>query len=147
MTLDEVIDGRWSHEPQSRAVTHSILPDGCVDVMLEQRAGQPWRASIFGATARRSDATIEAGVRAMGIRFRPWVGGQLFGLKGGALMDRVTPIEVPCTGLEDLARFFVERLKLSNEQRLVREAYSSIGSHFSPLISWNTTRGLLTASS
>lgn len=48
----------------------TVLPDGCVDVVLEV-SGSSWRAWAFGSTTRHTEVACLPGARYLGVRFRP----------------------------------------------------------------------------
>ncbi|MEW6703765.1 MAG: DUF6597 domain-containing transcriptional factor [Pseudomonadota bacterium] len=47
-----------------------VVPDGCVDVVLQVHAGR-WQAQAYGSTTRATTLPIRPGSHYLGIRFRP----------------------------------------------------------------------------
>jgi AraC-like DNA-binding protein len=56
--------------PRSTARVHTVLPDGCVDVVLEVTGGR-CEAWAFGSTTRPVEVACIPGASYFGIRFRP----------------------------------------------------------------------------
>lgn len=73
--LAPYVDRFWSREqpPGSRVVPAHILPDGCIDLIVDVTSG--WTPMVVGAMTRASQFVPTSGTRMVGIRFRP--GGAL----------------------------------------------------------------------
>jgi AraC-like DNA-binding protein len=131
----EVIDAIWLQPASALPVPHAVLPDGCVDVILET-AGEG--ALIFGPTTARVDVLLDPGVTYAGVRLQPWIGAPLLGRHGEELVDRVEPWphDVPRLGatldealaaITSVATHLVDRMRWSPAQRLVRDAHTALG--------------------
>ena len=69
---------------RSRTTGGRVLPDGCVDIV--------WDGSelvVAGPATRPSEAAVEPGIDAFGVRFRVGAAGAVLGMPAAQLRDRV----------------------------------------------------------
>jgi AraC-like DNA-binding protein len=83
----------WTHggaAPGSGA--HHVLPDGCVDVMVEVRPDGAAVAEVVGTMTRALLAPEAAGTRFVAARLRPGAARRLLGVPACELTDRAAPL-------------------------------------------------------
>lgn len=125
--------------------THLVLPDGCIDIVLEV-TGARWRAWGCGSTTRPTLLSCEPGRHYLGIRFRPGMARHFVRARADELTDRQEdaqalldlPLEpiaerIGEAGLFDeidrrlLARLAVESTAATPADRLVRAIEATHG--------------------
>lgn len=87
--LAPFVECLWSVETGDCAVSHQVLPDGCLDILFWAEAG----LRAVGTMTTRYVAQLPAGARVTGIRFRPGMAGRFLRVAPRDLTDRVTPLE------------------------------------------------------
>jgi AraC-like DNA-binding protein len=75
--------------PRGESVPHRVLPDGCVDLVLDltspESGGMP--ALVVGAMRRPRVVALGGATRLLGVRFAPGAASPLLRLPAGALRD------------------------------------------------------------
>lgn len=84
----------------NRDPAHRVLPDGCIDLVIE-RSGGDWCAWGYGSTTRPALVACTAGRHYLGIRFRPGQARHFIAAAASELTDRREPAAA-------LARFALE---------------------------------------
>src|SRR5687768_5115638 len=100
--LGPYVDRLWAREHafgQSVVPMH-ILPDGCIDLIVDVTAG--WKPVMVGAMTRTMQFLPTPGTRMVGIRFRP--GGALPFLKVAAHEITDAAVDVDVVGMRWLAQ-------------------------------------------
>jgi AraC-like DNA-binding protein len=77
---------------------YQVLPDGCIDLVVQPAAGGGLRVEVVGAMSRHLQVALPAARRVLGLRFRPGMAHRFLPLPAGELTDRVVPIEDLSTG-------------------------------------------------
>ena len=72
------------------AVRHAVLPDGCVDVVIECLEGDA-RCWAFGTTTQRRQLEVRPGAHYLGVRFRAGQGRHVLSVAAGELTDTRLP--------------------------------------------------------
>jgi Helix-turn-helix domain len=72
---------------RSRTTGGRVLPDGCVDIVWDGT-----ELVVAGPATRPSDAVVEPGLDAFGVRFRVGAAGAGLGVAAAELRDRVVPV-------------------------------------------------------
>jgi AraC-like DNA-binding protein len=137
--LAEIVRAFWYQGPSSSVARRPVVPDGCLDVIVEVTSEREMSALIFGPTSALEVVTLEHGVTYAGVRFQPWVGAPLVGRKGAELVGRVEDASElvpslyarladadPDTLIDALAKVATDLanvLHWNGAQRLVRETY------------------------
>jgi AraC-like DNA-binding protein len=76
-----------------RTLDHRILPDGCVDVVIDLAASSPGRVAVVaGPTARPFSVPLSGKVDYLGVCFRPGAFFRLFDIAASELTDRIVPL-------------------------------------------------------
>lgn len=101
-TLSAHVDRFWSRASTGRSGAHRVLPDGCVDLLLDLRTGE---VEIVG-TMRRAALVPGGPSDLVAIRFRPGTAARIVRAPLASLADR----SVPAAELGIDARALVERL-------------------------------------
>jgi AraC-like DNA-binding protein len=88
--LVELVECFWAGTLRPAARTsscHRVLPDGCMDLLFDFRAGDSRRASIIGTMSRPFIFTTSGPVDLLGIRFRPGGLAGFIALEAAELFD------------------------------------------------------------
>jgi len=94
---------------------HTVLPDGCVDLVLRLEHGDgDW--SAFGSSTRPATVPVSVASRYFGIRFQPGQSRHFLSVPGRLLTDTVHPLHRPA-GLQ--AGQLAERITAANPARAV----------------------------
>jgi AraC-like DNA-binding protein len=82
------VDRFWSRSGPAEGEAHRVLPDGCVDLLVDVGAGT---AELVGPMSR---ALLVPGSAAdvVAVRFRPGVGARFAGVPLAALLDECVPL-------------------------------------------------------
>src|SRR4051794_21413042 len=99
-SLAELVDAFWHQPAPAESVERAVIPDGCVDVIVECAEGVAASAFVFGPTVQRADVVLERGVTYAGVRLKPWIGAPLLGAAGEELCERVVDLRelLPSSG-------------------------------------------------
>jgi AraC-like DNA-binding protein len=90
--LARYVECYWSREERQGTPGHSVLPDGCVDILFSARYGEPVDLSIVGLMTTRHEVDLPVGQCLFGVRFRPGMAAA-FIPEAGRLTDMTEPIE------------------------------------------------------
>lgn len=82
----------WSREDREATRGHSVLPDGCVDILFSARHGEPLGLSIVGLMTARQQMDLPAGQSFFGVRFRPGMAAA-FVPEAVELTDKIEAVE------------------------------------------------------
>jgi AraC-like DNA-binding protein len=85
--LSETVECFWTLEPDGESVEHRIMPDGCIDVVLEDG-----RFLVAGAMNRYQDLPLRPGQRITGVRFRPGMAASFLPAPMQEIADRMVPL-------------------------------------------------------
>jgi len=91
-SLARYIECYWARADRDGTRRHSVLPDGCVDVLYSARGGEPIGLSIVGLMTVRQVIDVEPGVSLFGVRFRPGMAAAFFP-DAPHLIDRTEQLE------------------------------------------------------
>ena len=114
----------WRQDVATDAPDHAqlILPDGCVDILV-----QPHRhVAIAGPATGAVTVDVGSGTTTYGIRFRPGAAGAALGMPAGELLDTDAPVDA--TGIswlradEPVVAALTARLRESTPDGLALEA-------------------------
>lgn len=83
----------WVVEAGAGHPAYRVLPDGCMDVVVQPGAGGAVRLDVVGAMTRHQEIALGAGERVLGLRFRPGMGYRYLPLPAAELADRVVPLD------------------------------------------------------
>ena len=87
--LSALVDHYWLSW-NNTAVRHAVLPDGCVDVVIECLEGDA-RCWAFGTTTQRRQLEVRPGAHYLGVRFRAGQGRHVLSVAAGELTDTRLP--------------------------------------------------------
>lgn len=87
--LSRFVDHYWRSR-DSDATHHVVLPDGCVDLVIEVGTSSA-HAWLYGTTTRRTEIPVRQESDYVGIRFRPGQARHFFALPAHALTDTCVP--------------------------------------------------------
>jgi AraC-like DNA-binding protein len=85
----------WTAQVGAAGVEQPVLPDACVDVLWVGE-GDP---VVAGPATRAATATVPAGTRVVGARFRPGWAAPALGVSAAELLDRHVPLRDVCAAL------------------------------------------------
>src|SRR5271168_3174236 len=83
----------WVVETGAGHPGYRVLPDGCMDVVVQPAAGGAVRLEVVGAMTRHQEIALSAGRRVLGLRFRPGMGYRYLPLPAAELADRAVPLD------------------------------------------------------
>jgi len=87
--LSPWVECAWTLEPTEDVIAHRVPPDGCLDIIYSEVGG----LVAVGAMTRQREFSLAAGVRSIGLRFRPGMAGAFLRAAPGELTDRTVPME------------------------------------------------------
>jgi len=90
--LARYVECYWSREDERGTRVHSVLPDGCVDILFTSRQGKPAGLDIVGLMTVPQSFDVPAGQSFFGVRFRPGM-ASAFIPDAARLLDKVEPLE------------------------------------------------------
>jgi AraC-like DNA-binding protein len=83
----------WVVEAGAGHPRYPVLPDGCMDIVVQPGAAGAVRLEVAGAMTRHQEVALGAGRRVLGLRFRPGMGYRYVPLPAGELADRMVPLD------------------------------------------------------
>jgi AraC-like DNA-binding protein len=90
--LARYVECYWLREDSIGTPAHSVLPDGCVDILFTARNGEPTDLTIVGLMTKPQSFDIPSGQSYFGVRFRPGM-ASAFVPEASRLNDKVEPLE------------------------------------------------------
>jgi len=125
----------WRQDVASGAPDHPqlVLPDGCVDVLVQPRR----HVAIAGPATRAVTVDVGSGTTTYGIRFRPGAAGVALGMPAAELLD--TDVPVDATGITWLrvdrpaVAALTTRLRSATPDALVLEAARRLDAESAPV--------------
>ena len=90
--LSRYVECYWSREDRQGTHDHSVLPDGCVDILFSALHGEPVDLSIVGLMTARQRINLPAGQFLFGVRFRPGM-ASAFIPEAVEFTDKTEPVE------------------------------------------------------
>lgn len=122
--LERYIECFWTIETTTDAAPHTVLPDGCVDILLTSGAGRTDLLMVGGMTVARPE-TLPRGQKLFGVRFRPAMWNLFLSAPWKELTDQAVSLEQIVNGRAKLLR---ERLEDSrNVAGMIRATESWLG--------------------
>jgi AraC-like DNA-binding protein len=71
---------------------HRVLPDGCADIIFRRDSGKV-SLTVVGTMTRFADFQMPRGQLSVGMRFRPGMWREHFGVRGPEITDALLPLE------------------------------------------------------
>ena len=90
--LARYVECYWSREEAHGTPNHSVLPDGCVDILFTTQSREPAGLALVGLMTTPSAFDIPRGRAFFGVRFRPGMAAA-FMPEAAQLNDRSEPLE------------------------------------------------------
>src|SRR3984893_8207974 len=82
----------WMHRTEGPVRNFHVFPDGCSDIIFEQRARDYGGRAIAGTMTRARGFDIPAGHSTFGVRFRPGMAARLVRVPGSVAVDQSIPL-------------------------------------------------------
>jgi AraC-like DNA-binding protein len=89
--LAEAVECFWTME-SSASFCHRVLPDGCADIIFSRDSGKASLTAV-GTMTQFADFQIPPGQLTVGMRFRPGMWAEHFGVPSPEITDRLLPLE------------------------------------------------------
>ena len=120
--LARYVECYWSREEEQGTPNHSVLPDGCVDILFTTQNREPAGLALVGLMTTPSAVDIPRGRGFFGVRFRPGMAAA-FMPEAAQLNDRTEPLE---TIWGKTARVISGRLAESPSPKLMAEIMEGV---------------------
>jgi AraC-like DNA-binding protein len=93
LRLDDSVECFWvMRRSEDSAFAHRVLPDGCADIIFSRDSGKS-SLIVVGTMTRFADFQMPRGQLSVGMRFRPGMWGEHFGVPGPEITDGLLPLE------------------------------------------------------
>ena len=89
--LAEAVECFWTME-SDKSFRHRVLPDGCADIIFTRDSSRA-SLTVVGAMTRFADFHIAPKQLTVGVRFRPGMWTEHFGVPGPEITDTLVPLE------------------------------------------------------
>jgi AraC-like DNA-binding protein len=89
--LAEAVECFWTME-SSASFCHRVLPDGCADIIFSRDSGKAELTAV-GTMTQFADFQIPPEQLTVGMRFRPGMWAEHFGVPSSEITDRLLPLE------------------------------------------------------
>jgi len=90
--LARYVECYWSRGDEHDQGAHSVLPDGCADILFTSRRDEPEGLTVVGLMTTPLSVKDEQGRSHFGVRFRPGMAAA-FLPEAASLNDRIEPLE------------------------------------------------------
>ncbi|SPE45636.1 putative transcriptional regulator AraC family [Candidatus Sulfotelmatobacter sp. SbA7] len=89
--LADSVECFWTMESQE-SFRHRVLPDGCADIIFTRDSGKA-SLTVVGTMTRFADFEISSRQQTVGVRFRPGMWREHFGVPSPEITDSLLPLE------------------------------------------------------
>src|SRR5438093_5871455 len=90
--LARYVECYWYREDREGTSNHSVMPDGCVDILFSARRGEPLGLSLVGLMTTPQTFDLPSGQFFFGVRFRPGL-STAFIPEAAELNNKTEPLE------------------------------------------------------
>jgi hypothetical protein len=78
----------WCHESNAATPAFRVLPDGCVDILFQQKGNESGALNVVGTMTRAHQFDLPARQITLGVRFKPAMAARFLRAGGAEILDR-----------------------------------------------------------